>query len=98
MNLRLILYSQAVKGQQYNAKFAIVSIRSLKKYNPQFIIVDKVYGLNSIITCISKEIKVSEIIRLNPTSDKVWYEIKYQKYSKNNVKSLFGVMKKMLRN
>lgn len=44
--------------------------------------VDNVYGSNTIKTSINKEIKVSDLISLNPTSDKGVYMIKYQKYSK----------------
>ena len=59
---RIKLYSQAVKGPRHDAKFAIASIRSLKKYNPQFIIADKAYDSNAIRTCINEEIKASDQI------------------------------------
>ncbi|WP_458404308.1 transposase [Methanobrevibacter sp.] len=59
---RIILYSQAVKGPRHDTKFAIASIRSLKKYNPQFIIADKAYDSNAIRTCINEEIKASDQI------------------------------------
>ena len=57
---RIILYSQAVKGPRHDVKFVIASIRSLKKYNPQFIIADKAYDKNAIRTCINEEIKASD--------------------------------------
>ena len=57
---RIILYSQAVKGQKHDTKFAIASIRSIKKYNPQFIIANQAYGSIPIKTCINEEIKVSD--------------------------------------
>ena len=59
---RIILYSQAVKGQKHDTKFAIASIRSIKKYNPQFIIANKAYGSNPIRTYIHEEIKASNQI------------------------------------
>ena len=31
---RIILYAQTVKGSRHDVKFAIASIRGLKKYNP----------------------------------------------------------------
>ena len=37
---RIILYSQAVKEPRHDAKF-VLSIRSLNKYNPKFIIANK---------------------------------------------------------
>ncbi len=61
---RMILYSQAVKGPRHDVKFAIASIRGLKKYNPQFIIADKAYDTNTIRTCINEEIKASDQIPL----------------------------------
>ena len=50
----IILYSQAVKGPKHDTKFEIAAIRSLKKYNPQFIIADKAYDSNAIRTCINE--------------------------------------------
>ena len=56
----LILYSQAVKGPRHDTKFAIASIRSLKKYNVDYIIANKAYDTNKIRTCINEEIKASD--------------------------------------
>ena len=61
---RMILYLQAVNGQIHNIKFVIVLIRTLIKYNPQFIIDDKAYGSNTIRTCINEEINASDQISL----------------------------------
>ena len=70
---RMILYSQAVKGPRHDVKFAIASIRGLKKYNPQFIIADKAYDTNAIRTCINEEIKASDQIPLKSNFRHGWY-------------------------
>jgi transposase len=98
---RIILYSQAVKGPRHDAKFAIASIRSLKKYNPQFIIADKAYDSNAIRTCINEEIKASDQIPLRSNFRHGWYRrlsmktFKKEIYSRrNNVESVFSVIKR----
>ena len=60
VDTRLILYSQALKGPKHDIKFVIASIRSLKKYDVDYIIVDKAYDTNKIRTCINEEIKASD--------------------------------------
>ena len=80
---RIILYSQAVKGPRHDTKFAIASIRSLKKYNPQFIIADKAYDSNAIRTCINEEIKASDQIPLKSNFRHGWYRrLSKKKHSK----------------
>ena len=98
---RLILYSQAVKGPRHDTKFAIASIRSLKKYNPQFIIADKAYDSNPIRTCINEEIKASDQIPLRSNFRHGRYRrlsiktFKKEIYSRrNNVESVFSVIKR----
>lgn len=98
---RIILYSQAVKGPRHDAKFAIASIRSLKKYNPEFIIADKAYDSNAIIICINEEIKALDQIPLRSNFRHGWYRrlsikiFKKEIYSRrNNVESVFSVIKR----
>ena len=98
---RMILYSQAVKGPRHDVKFAIASIRGLKKYNPQFIIADKAYDTNAIRTCINEEIKASDQIPLKSNFRHGWYRrlsiktFKKEIYSRrNNVESIFSVIKR----
>ena len=98
---RIILYSQAVKGPRHDVKFAIASIRGLKKYNPQFIIADKAYDTNAIRTCINEEIKASDQIPLKSNFRHGWYRrlsiktFKKEIYSRrNNVESIFSVIKR----
>ena len=94
----MILYSQAVKGPRHDVKFAIASIRGLKKYNPQFIIAD---DTNAIRTCINEEIKASDQIPLKSNFRHGWYRrlsiktFKKEIYSRrNNVESIFSVIKR----
>ena len=60
IDTRLILYSQALKGPKHDIKFEIASIRSLKKYDVDYIIADKAYDTNKIRTCINEKIKASD--------------------------------------
>ena len=101
VDTRLILYSQAVKGPKHDTKFAIASIRSLKKYNVDYIIADKAYDTNKIRTCINEEIKASDQIPLKSNFRHGWYRrlsmqtFKKEIYSKrNNVESVFSVIKR----
>ena len=57
VDTKIILYSQAVKGPRHDTKFAIASIRGIKKYKPEHILADKAYDTESIRRCINKEIK-----------------------------------------
>lgn len=83
---RIILYSQAVKGPRHDTKFAIASIRSLKKYNPQFIIADKAYDSNAIRTCINEEIKASDQIPLRSNFKHGWYRrLSIKTFKKRNI-------------
>ena len=98
---RIILYSQAVKGPRNDVKFAIASIRSLKKFNPKFIIADKAYDTNAIRTCINEEIKASDQIPLKSNFRHGRYRrlsiktFKKEIYSRrNNVESVFSVIKR----
>ena len=90
---RIILYSQAVKGPRHDVKFAIASIRSLKKYNPQFIIADKAYDKNAIRTCINEEIKASDQIPLKSNFRHGWY----RRLSKKNIQKRNILKKKQCR-
>ena len=58
VDTRLILYPQAVKGPRHDIKFPIAPIRSLKKYDVDYIIADKAYDTNKIRTCIKKKLKL----------------------------------------
>lgn len=73
VDTRLILYSQAVKGPRHDTKFAITSIRSLKKYDVDYIIADKAYDTNKIRTCINEEIKALNQIPLKSNFRHGWY-------------------------
>ena len=86
---------------RHDVKFAIASIRGLKKYNPQFIIADKAYDTNAIRTCINEEIKASDQIPLKSNFRHGWYRrlsiktFKKEIYSRrNNVESIFSVIKR----
>ena len=101
VDTRLILYSQALKGPKHDTKFAIASIRSLKKYDVDYIIADKAYDTNKIRTCINEEIKASDQIPLKTNYKNGRYRrlsIKKKKkeiYSRrNNVESVFSVIKR----
>ena len=101
VDTRLILYSQAVKGPKHDTKFAIASIRSLKKYNVDYIIADKAYDTNKIRTCINEEIKASDQIPLKSNFRHGWYRrLSIQTFEKeiysrrNNVESVFSVIKR----
>ena len=98
---RMILYSQAVRGPRHDTKFAIAAIRSLKKYNIQYIIADKAYDTEPIRTCINEEIKALDQIPLKANFKHGWYRRLSQKifkkeiYSRrNNVESIFSVIKR----
>ena len=101
VDTRLILYSQALKGPKHDIKFAIVSIRSLNKYDVDYIIADKAYDTNKIRTCINEEIKASDQIPLKSNFRHGWYRrlsiqtFKKEIYSRrNNVESVFSVIKR----
>ena len=101
VDTRLILYSQALKGPKHDTKFAIASIRSLKKYDVDYIIADKAYDTNKIRTCINEEIKASDQIPLKSNFRHGWYRrlsiqtFKKEIYSRrNNVESVFSVIKR----
>jgi len=94
------LYSQAVIGPKHDTTFAIASIRSLKKYKPEYVIADKAYDTEKIRECINKEIGVSDQIPLKSNFRHGWYRRLSQKtfnkeiYSlRNNVESVFSVIK-----
>ena len=98
---RMILYSQAVKGPRHDTKFAIASIRSLKKYNIEYVIADKAYGTEPIRRCINEEIKSLDQIPLKSNFKHGWYRrlskkiFKKEIYSRrNNVESVFSVIKR----
>ena len=98
---RMILYSQAVRGPRHDTKFAIAAIRSLKKYNIQYIIADKAYDTEPIRNCINVEIKALDQIPLKSNFRHGWYRRLSQKtfkkeiYSRrNNVESVFSVIKR----
>ena len=57
VDTKIILYSQAVKGPRHDTKFAIASIRAVKKYKAEYILADKAYDTEPIRRCINKEIK-----------------------------------------
>ena len=101
VDTRLILYSQAVKGPRHDTKFAIASIRSLKKYDVDYIIADKAYDTNKIRTCINEEIKASDQIPLKSNFRHGRYRrLSIQTFEKeiysrrNNVESVFSVIKR----
>lgn len=98
---RMILYSQAVRGPRHDTKFAIAAIRSLKKYNIQYIIADKAYDTEPIRNCINVEIKALDQIPLKSNFRHGGYRRLSQKtfkkeiYSRrNNVESVFSVIKR----
>lgn len=83
---RLILYLQAVRKPKHDTTFAIASIRSLKKYKSEYVIVDKAYDTEKIRECINKEIKVSDQILLKSNFEHRWYRRLSQKtFSKENI-------------
>ena len=55
---RMILYPQAVRGPRHDTKFAIAALRSLKKYNIQYIIADKAYDTEPIRNALTKKLKL----------------------------------------
>ena len=75
--------------------------KNSKKYDSQFIILDKAYGSNPIRTCINEEIKVSDQIPLKSNFRHGWYRrLSIKTFKKeicsrrNNVKSVFSVIKR----
>ena len=97
---RIILYSQAVRGPKHDIKFVIAPLRSLKKYNIQYIIADKAYDTEPILNCINEEIKALNQIPLKSNFKHGWYRRLSQKIfkkeicSRNNVESVFNVIKR----
>ena len=55
---RIILYSQTIRGSRHDTKFAIEAIRSLKKYNIQYIIADKATTHSPYETASTKKLKL----------------------------------------
>ena len=70
---RMILYPQAVRGPRHDTKIAIAALRSLKKYNIQYIIADKAYDTEPIRNCINEEIKALDQIPLKSNFKHGWY-------------------------
>ena len=73
----------------------------LKKYNPKYILANRAYNTESIRKCINKEAKVKDQIYLKTRAKrhhrlKSKNKFKKEIYSrKNNVKSIFGAIKRI---
>lgn len=76
---RLVFYSQAVRGPRHDTKFAIAALKSLKKYNIQYIIADKAYDTKPIRKCINEKIKALDQIPLKSNFKHGWYRRLSQK-------------------
>lgn len=59
---RLILDFQAQRGLIHDTKFANASIRNMKPYKPHYIVYDKAYNTENILTIINEEINAFDII------------------------------------
>ena len=101
VDTKIILYSQAVKGPRHDTKFAIASIRGIKKYKPEYILADKAYDTEPIRRCINKEIKAKDQIPLKSNFTHGVYRRKSQKtfqkeiYNRRgNVENVFSVIKR----
>ena len=57
---RLILHFAAQRGPRFDTRFAIVAIRNIKKYNPNYILADRAYDTEPIRKYINEEAKAED--------------------------------------
>ena len=94
VDTKIILYSQAVKGPRHDTKFAIASIRAVKKYKPEYILADKAYDTEPIRRCINKEIKAKDQIPLKSNFTHGVYRRKSQKTFQKQIYNRRGNVEK----
>ena len=73
LDSRLILHGQALNGARHDTKFAIPSIRAVKRYKPSYILADKAYDTEPIRKCIKKELGAIEQIPLKKNFQRGWH-------------------------
>ena len=73
---RLILHFAAQRGSRFDTRFAIVAIRDIKKYNPKYILADRIYDTEPIKKCINEEAKVEDQILLKTRAKTGHYRLK----------------------
>lgn len=64
VDTRLILHFAAQRGPRFDTRFVIPAIRNIKKYNPKYILADRVYDTEPIRKCINEEAKAEDQIPL----------------------------------
>ena len=73
---RLILHFAAQRGPRFDTRFAIAAIRNIKKYNPKYILADRVYDTEPIRKCINEEVKAEDQIPLKTRAKTGHYRLK----------------------
>ena len=64
IDTRIILNCSANRDSKYNTQLAMPSIRQLKPYFPNYILVNKAYDSKFMKKCINQELRLFDKIRL----------------------------------